>query len=201
MNRSRRTASVVLAMLCVACGDLTDPPTGRLAPHEAQELAAATAFATIAGTGALPSARHGAPDQPMWVMAFESEVRCPSGGMVGVATTLDVRTVPGSSARRAAYEMRQIHQGCAVAAESGRLYRTWGAPATTAAVTVDHDAAGPTTWGGSLTGSVEWSVDGRRGRCELDLAVSATRDGIAPAALFVSGTVCGYPVQHAAAVE
>ncbi len=197
MSRIRLASLAVTALLLAACGrDATAPATGsKLAPDEAQALAASMAASVDAYAGAVPSASlvgtlgAGTPFGPI---TFTKEHACPKGGSVQpdltIQGTVDMTAhsltmdVSGTETPKdCAYPVKSVTitvNGNPNIAITGHLAIVAGVP------------SGAQTY--SQKGGFSWkSSDGRSGTCTVDLTSSAD---FSKNLRTVTGTFCGQTI-------
>ena len=199
-SRLVRLVALVACVGFAACGDSTDP-VEELTELEAQELASALMMATFNSAGAVPQQPATSPAGPQtapveYSFDFEGSVDCALGGTVGVVATLDVVADTESEAGTIAYSMTQIHDACGVVSETEREFTLWGAPNMVLDFTVTNDGQGVIEWAGQVDGAIEWETDGRAGTCQVTLDFGGSQAGAAALAADLSGTVCGFEVDH-----
>ena len=195
MNRmALRLLVAATTVIATGCGGAAELVLDELSEGEARQLAEAVMFATFNSTSVIPPAPE-AVTRPGsrpggWAMNFEAEVKCPSGGVVGLASSIVV--AEDSSGDFADYRMVQVHNECAMGSDRAGDFTLWGSPRMEASVSVHHAPSGVVQWTGSTAGSVEWAAGGREGECAFDLAFTGRQEGIGSPGATVVGTVCGY---------
>lgn len=188
---------VTVGILATGCGGSLALALDEMTLQEAEELAAATMFATFDVTSVVPPRPSGLPTegQPRigWAVDFEAEVRCPAGGRVALAVDAAVRDQGG--AREVDYRLTQVHDACGVDDTAAERVTVSGAPRSTARVRVAHDEAGRVAWDGHAEGELVWAKGERSGRCAFDVTFTA-HETTAVATASVVGSVCGQSLRQ-----
>lgn len=185
----------------MGCGGSPELALDEVTLHEAEELAAATMFATFDVTSVVPPRPSGLPtlgDPLGWAVDFEAEVRCPARGRVALAVDAVVRR--DGDAREVDYRLTQIHDACGVNTASSDHVVVSGAPRSRARLTVLHDDWGRTEWDGHAEGELVWSRGERSGRCAFDLTFTGHATDVTASASLV-GSACGQPLRQTLALR
>ena len=204
-GRSVRFVVLVAALGVGACGGTTDV-LDELSQSEAADLASAVLLATFSNTGSVPQAppaTAGGPQLVPFTFSFHLDfpAECPLSGTVAISASLDVEGDTDTDAGTVDYVMIQVHHGCTVESENGRVFTLDGAPSVTSTLRAENDGQGVVSWSGSLVGTVAWSTDGRSGVCGLDLTFSGSGDDSAGTAEFdLAGTVCALSLDHSGSI-
>lgn len=196
MFRAAKTClGVATGMLVMGCGGSPGLALNELTLQEAEELAAATMFATFDVTSVVPPR----PSLPLldaapagWLVDFEADVRCPAVGRVGLAVSALVHTGVGGG-ERVDYDLTQVHDGCGVQRSDDGRFTVSGSPRSTASASVLHDGFGRITWSGAAGGEVRWRQAERGGACTFDVTFSGRSDERVATAT-VTGSMCGQPI-------
>lgn len=182
----------------MGCGGSPGLALHELTLQEAEELAAATVFATFDVTSVVPPPPSGLPTEGSspfgWAIDFEAEVRCPGVGIVGVAADAIVRDEPtgGETVR---YRLTQVHNGCGVRRSDDRGFAVSGFPRSSADMFVEHDGSGRVQWSGSTTGELRWVQGDREGSCTFELTLDGRSDEVEASAT-LDGSMCGQPLRY-----
>lgn len=197
-----------IASVCVlasACDSSVDLQPDTTTEAEALELAAATLFATFNSTSVIPprpaSSLASESTSLGWMTSFEAEVRCPGGGRVGMAASVQVRTDPDSGGGVAEYRLGQVHQDCRVQPGRDAVFAISGGPRLEARVEARHDGGGGVEWGGEASGRIHWSFSERRGSCEFDVRFTGEAEGPGRTVATVTGSVCGHAIESVVAIR
>ena len=206
--RRGRHARTLLTVLFVsgammACDNEPLQIVDTLGVEEAEALAEVLLDITLRGNawvtdpqgGAAVGGPVGAPVMVDTSLEFQTE--CGLGGFVDVDASL-TGTVDGEAGTGSLdLTAVQTHQNClAVHFESGKEFRLDGAPNLAADYAVSWSGSGFDATG-TYVGALDWTVDGRSGRCDVSVAFDAEgslQEGASSASL--SGTVCGSTVSH-----
>jgi hypothetical protein len=126
---------------------------------------------------------------------LQFQTPCPIGGWVDVVGNVSGTVDPEAGTGSLALDLVQTHEACrAVHLASGREFRLDGAPDLTVAYGISW-TGGDFEAGGGYQGALDWSTDGRSGRCEVAVTFDAAgivEEGATSASL--SGTICGRTV-------
>jgi hypothetical protein len=196
-----RPAALLLSLTTlVACDDQPLQITDTLGGDEAQALAEVLVALTVqpGQLDVVDGPGSGPPAAPTTIeTTLELNTPCPLGGSLDVAAALGGTFDPEAGTGAVSLDLTETHQACRVVhVESGQEFLLDGAP--------DLSVAYDLSWGadsyeaaGDYQGAIDWSTDGRSGRCTVALAFQSSGtidDGLASATL--EGTVCGVTISH-----
>ncbi len=195
--RSRPIALLAaLSFSIAACGG-DDEPSG---PSNTGDLSAeevADALSALSAIGFIGGGLFGGEVELPAGLALQSGSQsisettpCPNGGNQKLAGTVSYNTT-GQSAGSVSVDLRQTHNNCKAASESGRIWTFNGAPNLRIKFNSNVSGTG-SSFGGTITGGFRYSSDGSSGSCAADITINLNMAGAGT----VSGTMCGVAVNE-----
>lgn len=192
LTTRRLLAGTALILVAGACKDDPVKPDGELTEEEAVALieAATAALNQLADTTAVPI--HASPDSLVYA--------CPEGGRVKLVGAFDEQE---GDTVRITVDFLVTPTGCVVTG-GGMQFTLDPGPALRNLLVVEIIAATfEFNFTGSITGGLDWELDGRMGNCALDLSLNAAPDLSDPDNPGIqgmyTGMLCGHEVEIDAA--
>ena len=203
MKRHTLLLLTLVATLSVAACGASTAVADTLSDAEANELAnalMATTFGSVTGTNA-PAATAPAAASVSGSTQVDLTVSCPGGGGIAVHATLAYDVDSQTNAGTVDYSMTQAHAGCVVTSDGGVTFTLDGAPNVSVDLLAESDGLGSSSFFGSLDGAVDWSTDGRHGRCSISVEFSGSQNTELQTGEFsLSGSVCQVSIQTAGSI-
>lgn len=201
--RARILTGVLLAGTLAACDNQPLQIVDTLGVEEIDALAEVLLDQTLQGNDQITDpqgavAGDGPAGAPVQIdTSIEFQASCSLGGLVDLAADLTGTVDADAGTGSLDLSVVQTHQTCrAVHAESGKEFLLDGAPSLTADYAVSW-SAGAFDAVGSYGGAIDWTVEGRSGRCDVAVAFDAEgmlQQGATSASL--TGTICGRAFSH-----
>ncbi len=197
-----RTLALVGAVGLVACGDDGPTATGDpLTDEEAQDLSAIvlqTALASTAGgipTG--PAAADGPQAAPFTYSAsIETSVPCSGGGSVAINGSATINGDDETGEYAVTYNVTEAHQNCVESGPNQHNFTLNSSLALGFVMEALYDGEISTLdWDGTLSGTIDWSSEGRSGSCSVSLTYAASFTG-STITVSTTGNVCGTTVSE-----
>jgi hypothetical protein len=187
-----RVAALALLVWAGACDSATDV-VGDLSRAEAEALAEVVGSSVM--NGAMVASPGGDAGPQRAIVNYDEAVsltaECELGGTVAVEGSLGASIDDEIGEGVVEFTLTQVHDGCTAESEDGVVFTLDGAPSVTSDLRMEFSEQ-VFTLDGSYTGAVDWSTEGREGRCSVDVEFSADLNGLSESgSVSMSGTVCG----------
>lgn len=197
MRSSVRYLAVIGMMALAACGDDDAVGTDVLSEAQAAELASAVfsqgLFDALAVNYSQPAQTADGPQLATYTSTVETTASCPLGGQVALTGAVDVETDDATGAGTLDFDLTLTHSSCAVQGDQGSQFTLNGNPNLVFDFLTNTTAEGFGSFGGGITGAVDFSTDDGDGTCQITYEFSgeATASGFS---FSTNGNVCGHSV-------